>query len=98
MMIDLGLARGKFFELDVIGEVGSPYLWVGANPGSLSLEVANAAAVGCKILAAAQFLDIEIAFRDSVFTQSDGPQLPNLVRSADPTANIRGSFTGTLGV
>ena len=81
------------------GEAGPLYLWVGVNPRSLSLEVAKAAAVGCKkILAAAQFPDIEIAFRESVFTRSAGPQLLNHVRPADPTASIRGPFTGTLGV
>jgi hypothetical protein len=30
------------------GEAGPLYLWVGVDPGSLSLEVAKAAAVGCK--------------------------------------------------
>ncbi|KAL6302385.1 hypothetical protein BKA93DRAFT_827469 [Sparassis latifolia] len=51
------------------GEAGPLYLWVGINSRSPTLEVAKAVAVGCKkILAAAQFPDIEIAFRDSVFT------------------------------
>jgi hypothetical protein len=72
---------------------------VGVNPRSLSLEVAKAAAVGCKkILAAAQFPDIEIASRESVFTRSAVPQLLNHVLSEDPTADIRSPFTGALGV
>ncbi|KAF8332800.1 uncharacterized protein EI90DRAFT_3145403 [Cantharellus anzutake] len=69
------------------GEAGPLYLWVGVIPRSLSLEVAKVAAVGCKkILAAAQFPHVEIAFRESVFTRSAGPQLLNH------------PFTGTLGV
>lgn len=82
------------------GEAGPLYLWVGVNPRSLSLSVAKAAAIGCKkILAAAQFPDIEIAFRESVFTRSAGPQLLNNVPYfLDPTADIRSPFTGTLGV
>lgn len=81
------------------GKAGPLYLWVGVNPRSLSLEVAKAAAVGCKkILAAAQFPDIEIAFRESIFTRSAGPQLLKQVLSVDPTADIRSPFTGTLGV
>jgi hypothetical protein len=53
------------------GEAGPLYLWVGVEPKSLSLEGAKAAAVGCKrILADAQFPDIEIAFSEPVFTRS----------------------------
>ncbi|KAF8346380.1 hypothetical protein F5887DRAFT_1073567 [Amanita rubescens] len=81
------------------GEVSPLYLWVGVNPRSLSLEVAKIAAIGCKkILTAAQFPDIEIAFRESVFTWSASPQLVNHVLSIDPTADIRSPFTGALGI
>ncbi|KAF8327856.1 hypothetical protein F5887DRAFT_1083532 [Amanita rubescens] len=81
------------------GEAGPLYLWVGVNPGSLSLEAAKTAAAGCKaILAATHFPDVEIAFRESVFTRSAGPRLVNHVRSTDPTADIRNPFTGTLSV
>ena len=81
------------------GDAGPLYLWVGVNPGSLSLKVAKAAAGGCKkILTAAQFPDIEIAFRESVFTRSAGVQLLNHVLSVDPSADIRSPFTGALGV
>ncbi|THU87880.1 hypothetical protein K435DRAFT_821801 [Dendrothele bispora CBS 962.96] len=70
------------------GDAGPLYLWD-----------AKAAAVNCKkILAAAQFPDIEIAFRESVYIRSSGPQLLNHVISVDPTADIRSPFTGALGV
>jgi hypothetical protein len=61
------------------------------------LEVAKTAAVGCKkILAAAEFPEVEVAFRESIFTRS--VQLLNHVPSVDPTADVRSPFTGTLGV
>jgi hypothetical protein len=81
------------------GDAGPLYLWVGVKPGSLSLEDAKVAAVGCKkILAAAEFPEIEIAFRESVFTRSAGPKLLNHVHPVDPTSDIRSPFTGTLGI
>ena len=83
-------------------KAGPLYLWVGVHPGSLSLKDAKVAAVGCKkILAAAQFPDIEIAFRESVFTWSAGPKLLDhipFVLEEHPTADIRSPFTGALGV
>jgi hypothetical protein len=81
------------------GEAGPLYLWVGVVPKSLSFEGAKAAADGCKkILTFAHFPDIEIAFRESVFTRSTGPRLLNHVPSVDPTADIRIPFTPALGV
>ena len=81
------------------GEAGPLYLWVGVVPRSLSFEGAKAAADGCKkILTDAHFPDIEIAFRESVFTRSTGPQLLNHVPFFDPTADIRIPFTPALGV
>ena len=81
------------------GEAGPLYLWVGVVPRSLSFEGAKAAADGCKkILTDAHFPDIEIAFRESVFTRSTGPRLLNHVPPANPTADIRIPFTPALGV
>ncbi|KAH9035841.1 hypothetical protein EDB84DRAFT_1588082 [Lactarius hengduanensis] len=81
------------------GKAGPLYLWVGVDPRSLSLEGAKAAAVGCKrILADAQFPDVEIAFRESVFARSIGPQLLDHTLSIDPTADLRSPFTPALGV
>jgi hypothetical protein len=70
-------------------KAGPLYLWVGVHPRSLSLEVAKVAAVGCKkILAAAQFPDIEIAFRESVFTWSAGPSISNLTKKFPEVAQL----------
>ncbi|KAI9439231.1 hypothetical protein H4582DRAFT_125232 [Lactarius indigo] len=100
----LGSLEVKWSTIDLVrfaeekGGAGPLYLWVGVEPRSLSLEGTKAAAVGCKrILADAQFPDVEIAFRESVFTRSIGPQLLNHT-SEDPTTDIRSTFTPALSV
>ncbi len=80
-------------------EAGPVYLWIGVVPRSLSFEVAQAAAVGCKqILANADFPDIEIAFRESLYIRSSGPRLLEHDPSEDPIADIRCPFTPSLGI
>jgi hypothetical protein len=55
---------------------GPPFLWVGVKPASLSREDAEVAALGCKkILQEFDLKDVEIAFRESIFSRSVGPQL-----------------------
>lgn len=80
-------------------EAGPLFLWVGVMPRTLSRKDAEDAAVRCKqILAESRIAGVEIAFRESVFTRSAGPQLLNHVPSVDPTADVRGSFTPALGL
>ncbi|KAG8805884.1 hypothetical protein FRC17_005289, partial [Serendipita sp. 399] len=81
-------------------EAGSLYLWVGVVTRSLSFEDAKAAAIGCKkILADAQFPEIEIASRESVFTRSTaGPRLLDHDPFLDPIADVRSPFTPSLGI
>ncbi|KAN0113531.1 hypothetical protein V8E52_007595 [Russula decolorans] len=77
----------------------SGHLWIGVVPRSLSFEDAQAAAVGCKqILANADFPDIEIAFRESLYIRSSGPRLLEHDPSEDPIADIRCPFTPSLGI
>ncbi|KAJ6489581.1 hypothetical protein C8R47DRAFT_472448 [Mycena vitilis] len=55
------------------GEPGPPHLWIGVIPGSLSVEAAKAAAARCQnVLAEADFPDVEIAFRESIYSRSAG--------------------------
>ncbi|KAI6019520.1 hypothetical protein BKA83DRAFT_4056865, partial [Pisolithus microcarpus] len=64
----------------------------------LSHDNGEIAVVGCKrILAQSQISDVEITFRESVFTWSVGLQFLDYVPSADPTAVVHGSFTPALG-
>ena len=80
-------------------EASPIHLWIGVVPKSLSFEDAQAAAVGCKqILASAGFPDIEIAFRESLYIRSSGPQLLEHDPSEDPIADIRYPFTPSLGI
>ena len=80
-------------------EVSALYLWIGVLPGTLAFEAAKAAAEGCKkILAREGFPDIELAFRESVVTQSVGPKLLSFDPSSDPVPELRSPFTPALGI
>ncbi|KAF8837533.1 hypothetical protein BDN67DRAFT_185210 [Paxillus ammoniavirescens] len=80
-------------------EAGPLFLWVGVMPRTLSRGDAEVVAVRCKqILAESRITGVEIAFRESVFTRSAGPQLLNHVPSIDPTADVRSPFTSALGL
>ncbi|KAJ7680767.1 hypothetical protein DFH06DRAFT_428730 [Mycena polygramma] len=53
------------------GEPGPLHLWIGVIPGSLSVEAVKVAAARCQnVLAEADFPDVEIAFRESVYSRS----------------------------
>jgi hypothetical protein len=79
---------------------GPLFLWVGVKPGSLSREDAEVAAIGCKkFLEESEITDVEIAFRESLFTRSvAGPQLHNYVPYMDPTGDVRDALTPSLGL
>ena len=80
-------------------DVSALYLWVGVLPGTLGCEAAKAAADGCKkILAQEGFPDVELAFRESVVTQSVGPKLLSFEPSFDRVPELRSPFTPTLGI
>jgi hypothetical protein len=80
-------------------EPGPLFLWVGIMPGTLSHDDAKVAAVHCKeILAYYGIMDVEIAFRDSIVTQSARPQLLTHVPATDPTTHVRSPFTPALGL
>ncbi|KAI0258406.1 hypothetical protein BC834DRAFT_926521 [Gloeopeniophorella convolvens] len=79
-------------------EPGPLHLWIGVKPGTLSLDQAKYAAKGCKDILA-NFPDVEIAFREFVYTRSTGPQLLDHVPTVlDPIAVIRSPFTPALGL
>ena len=80
-------------------ESGLLFLWVGVMRGTLSPDDAKDAAVRCKeILLEYDIVDVEIAFRESIFTQFAAPQLLDHVSSVNPTADVRGQFTPALGL
>jgi hypothetical protein len=95
---------------DVEKDPGPPVIWIGVMPASLSLEDAEAAAIGIEGLFAKFALTgvlgvgVEIAFRESVFTRrSRRPQLLKYYpgrwyASPHATADVRGPLTPTLGL
>ena len=84
---------------DIGKDPGPVFLWVGVKPGSLSRKNAEVAAIGCKkLLMEFEITDVEVAFRESLFTRSFGPQLLDYVPSFDATAPIRSPLTPALGL
>lgn len=92
---------------EVKKDAGPPFIWVGVLPKTLSREDAKNAAVNCKqTLAKYQITDVEIAFRESIFTRSaaTGPQLLKFEYDdsyhplIDSPADVRHPFTPALGV
>ncbi|KAN0130919.1 hypothetical protein V8E53_011297 [Lactarius tabidus] len=71
----------------------------GGDPGPLFLWVGVAAVFCRKILADYMIMDVEIAFRESVFTRSGTrQQLLDQAPPLEPTADVQGPFTPALGL
>ena len=80
-------------------DAGPVFIWVGVKPGSLSRDNAEVAAVGCKkLLEGFEITNVEVAFRESLFTRSAGPPLFDYVPSSHATADVRGPLTPALGL
>jgi hypothetical protein len=76
-------------------------MWIGVYPQSLLYHDAMAAAEAIKkILARAGFSEIEVAFRESIVTQSvaPGPKLLPFNPLRDPVPELLKPFTPTLGL
>ncbi|KAH7882038.1 hypothetical protein F5I97DRAFT_1931762 [Phlebopus sp. FC_14] len=79
-------------------EPGPVFLWVGVLPGTLSPDNAKAPAERCKeILSEYGITDVEIAFRESIYTRY-GLKLSDHVSPVDTTLDVRISFTPALGL
>lgn len=98
--------RVKWTSVDVVrfakvGKApGPPVLWIGVLPQSLTGEDAHSAAIGCQdLLGSYEITDIEVEFRESIFTRfagRAGPKLLKSVSSANATADVRGPLTSAL--
>ncbi|KAG8983867.1 hypothetical protein FRB90_005683 [Tulasnella sp. 427] len=87
----------RFAEVEQ--EPGHLFLWVGVLPGTLSAGRAKRPAARCKeLLSEYGITDVEIAFRESIYTQYAGPQLLDRVLSIDPTVDVRVPFTPAIGL
>jgi len=78
---------------------GPPVLWIGVKPQSVSGEDAHTAAVGCQdLLKSYKITDVEVEFRESVFTRSAGPKLLRSASFSNPTAGLCCPLTPALGL
>ncbi|ETW81115.1 hypothetical protein HETIRDRAFT_320152, partial [Heterobasidion irregulare TC 32-1] len=79
-------------------EVSVLHLWIGVIPRTLAFGAAKEVAKGCEdILIREGFPDVEVAFRDSVVTQSVGPKLLSFIPFSF-VPELRSPFTPTLGI
>ncbi|KAI9436542.1 hypothetical protein F5148DRAFT_1371945 [Russula earlei] len=83
-------------EADPIGPV---VLWVGVDAEAVSGEVAHTAADGClALLQGAGINDVEVEFRNSIYTLSAGPGLLKPVSDLHPTVEATLHAQGTGGL
>ena len=89
-----GVRFAKFEEAP-----GPVVLWIGVTPEALSGEDAHTAAFGCLgILKGFDITDVDVEFRESVYTRSVGPRLLEPVFDSDPTVDVCGPLTSVLGL
>jgi len=103
---DLG-SKVRWTSIDVArfiivgdGEVaGPPVLWIGVHPDTLEGEDAfNAANDLLTHLATFDITDVEIEYRESVYTRSAGPPLLRSVSNLNTTVDVCGPVTLALGL
>jgi hypothetical protein len=79
--------------------IGPVMLWIGVFPSSISSEDAYTAVLGgLAILKQFDLSDVNVEFRESVYIRSVGQRLLKHVNNEDPTAELRGPLTPTLGL
>jgi hypothetical protein len=89
----------RFVELKEEETVGPVVLWIGVFPEALSGEDAHPVACGClNLLKDSGITDVEIEFRESIYTRSAGPNLLKHVSDFNPTVDVRGPLTPALGL
>ncbi|KAF8330226.1 hypothetical protein F5887DRAFT_1081921 [Amanita rubescens] len=89
----------RFFKVEK-GEVGPVVLWIGVSPNTLLGKDAHAAARSClDLLQEFGVTDVEVEFRESIYTPSAGsPNFLEPVNNLHPTVDIRGPLTPALGL
>ena len=101
------------FGETAMGPPGPTILWIGVMPQSLSGEDAHTAAVAClELLKSYKITDVEIEFRESIFSRFARPKLlesggdPNMGRTPsglnfhynNAVSEVRGPLTPALGL
>jgi len=77
--------------------LGPVTLWIGVTPTTLSCEDAHTTALEClNTLKTYGITDVEVEYRESIYTDLAGPSLLKPVSTAHPTAEVRGPLTLAL--
>ena len=92
----------RFIWLKEGETIGPVVLWIGVGPDTLIGKDAHTAAHGClNLLKEVEITDVEVEFRESIYTRLAGP---NLLKHAQfredfgPTIDFRGPLTPALGL
>ncbi|KAF8970664.1 hypothetical protein BDZ97DRAFT_55681 [Flammula alnicola] len=89
----------RFIKVGKGEAVGPVVLWIGVFPETLFGEDAHTAAYGClDLLEKFGITDVEVEFRESIYTRSAGPNLLKPVSDLHPTVDVRGPLTPALGL
>ncbi|KAK4683861.1 hypothetical protein P7C73_g6356, partial [Tremellales sp. Uapishka_1] len=73
-------------------EEQTPVIWIGVQPGTLSLEDGNTAAKKIRNLFGGDYPDIEVELRESVYTLLVGPRNPENLPPFPPPLTDLGAF------
>ncbi|KAG9075984.1 hypothetical protein FRC06_009779, partial [Ceratobasidium sp. 370] len=74
-------------------------IWIGVFPGSTTATAAHHAAQSVlALLQGCQITDVDVDFRESIYTRSVGPRLLRPVRDRDPLAEVVTPLTPALGL
>jgi hypothetical protein len=89
----------RFIKVGEGEAVGPVVLWIGVAPETLLGEDARSSANSClDLLKEFGITDVEVEYRESIYTRSAGPNLLKPVFDPHPTADVRGPLTPVLGL
>jgi len=89
----------RFVKVGEGETVGPVVLWIGVAPDTLFEEDAHTAAHGClDLLKEFEITDVEIEYRESIYTRLAGAKFLKPVSNFHPTVDFRGPLTSALGL
>ncbi|KAM6493756.1 hypothetical protein JOM56_010117 [Amanita muscaria] len=89
----------RFIKVGKGEVVGPVVVWIGVAPKTLFGKDAHTAAHRClDLLKEFGITDVEVEYRESIYTQSAGPNLLEVVDDEHPTVDVCGPLTPALGL
>ena len=89
----------RFVKVGEGEAVGPVVLWIGVAPETLCGEDAHTAAHGClDLLEEFKITDVEVEYRESIYTRLAGSDLLKPVSDFHPTVDVRSPLTPALGL